>query len=176
MQKAPILWRRDRLHTPVFLGFPCSSAGKESAHTVGDVGSIVQSLGWEDPPEKGKATHSSILAWRILWTEEPGRLQSWQGHKELDTIEWLSMHITISLGYIPRIGIAASTGDSVFNTWENYQIVFQSGLTILPSLQPRMKVPSSHPHQRLSEPVFLLQPSQRLCSDNHGMDFCFPDG
>ena len=28
----------------------------------------VQSLGWEDPPEKGKATHSSILAWRILWT------------------------------------------------------------------------------------------------------------
>ena len=65
MQKAPILWRRDRLHTPVFLGFPCSSAGKESAHTVGDVGSIVQSLGWEDPPEKGKATHSSILAWRI---------------------------------------------------------------------------------------------------------------
>ena len=28
----------------------------------------VRSLGWEDPPEKGKATHSSILAWRILWT------------------------------------------------------------------------------------------------------------
>ena len=36
----------------------------------------VQSLGWEDPLEKGKATHSSILAWRITWTEEPGRLQS----------------------------------------------------------------------------------------------------
>ena len=36
----------------------------------------VQSLGWEDPLEKGKATHSSILAWRILWTEEPGGLQS----------------------------------------------------------------------------------------------------
>ena len=34
----------------------------------------VQSLGWEDPLEKGKATHSSILAWRIPWTEEPGRL------------------------------------------------------------------------------------------------------
>ena len=34
----------------------------------------VQSLGWEDPPEKGKATHSSILVWRILWTEEPGGL------------------------------------------------------------------------------------------------------
>ena len=34
------------------------------------------SLGQEDPLEKGMATHSSILAWRILWTEEPGRLQS----------------------------------------------------------------------------------------------------
>ena len=36
----------------------------------------VQSLGWEDPLEKEMATHSSILAWRILWTEEPGGLQS----------------------------------------------------------------------------------------------------
>ena len=36
----------------------------------------VQSLGWEDPLEKGMATHSSILAWRIPWTEESGELQS----------------------------------------------------------------------------------------------------
>ena len=36
----------------------------------------VPSLGWEDPLEKGTAMHSSILAWRIPWTEEPGRLQS----------------------------------------------------------------------------------------------------
>ena len=35
----------------------------------------VRSLGWEDPLEKGMATHSSILAWRIPWTEEPGGLQ-----------------------------------------------------------------------------------------------------
>ena len=45
----------------------------------------VQSLGWEDPLEKGMATLSSILAWRIPWTEKPGRLQSLQlqrvGHK-----------------------------------------------------------------------------------------------
>ena len=45
---------------------------------------LVQSLGWEDPLEKRTATHSSILAWRIPWAEEPGRLQSmgWQrvGH------------------------------------------------------------------------------------------------
>ena len=42
------------------LGFPCGSAGKESTW--------VRSLGWEDPLEKGKATHSGILAWRIPWT------------------------------------------------------------------------------------------------------------
>ena len=36
----------------------------------------VQPLGWEDPLEKGMATHSSILAWRIPWTEETGGLQS----------------------------------------------------------------------------------------------------
>ena len=36
----------------------------------------VQSLNWEDPLEKGIATHSSILAWRIPWIEKPGRLQS----------------------------------------------------------------------------------------------------
>ena len=36
----------------------------------------VQSLGWEDILEKGVATHSSILAWKIPWKEEPGRLQS----------------------------------------------------------------------------------------------------
>ena len=36
----------------------------------------IQSLSWEDPLEKGMATHSSILAWRIPWTEEPDGLQS----------------------------------------------------------------------------------------------------
>ena len=131
-------WRRDRLPTPVFLGFPCGSAGKESACNAGDLGSIpgfgkspgegkgypLQHSGLEnsmgckvhgvtknwtglsyfhfhftflliqtvkiwpqcrrpefdpwvrkiDPLEKGIATHFSILAWRIPWTEEPGGL------------------------------------------------------------------------------------------------------
>ena len=44
----------------------------------------VPSLGWEDPLEKGMATHSSVLAWRIPWTEEPEGLQS-MGCKKLDT-------------------------------------------------------------------------------------------
>ena len=51
----------------------------------------VRSLGWEDPLEKGMATHSSILAWGISLTEEPGGLQS-RARKESDTIEQLSTH------------------------------------------------------------------------------------
>ena len=52
----------------------------------------VQSLGQEDALEKEMATHSSILAWRIPWTEEPGGLQSMGGgHKVSDTTERLSM-------------------------------------------------------------------------------------
>ena len=47
----------------------------------------VQSLCWEDPLEEGMATYSSILAWRIPWTEKPGGLQSIQGHKESDMTE-----------------------------------------------------------------------------------------
>ena len=46
----------------------------------------VQSLGQEDSLEEGMASHSSILAWRIPWIEESGRLWPW-GHKELDTTE-----------------------------------------------------------------------------------------
>ena len=50
----------------------------------------LQSLGWEDLLEKEVAIHSSILAWRIPWTEELSGLQSW-GHKELDTTEQLTL-------------------------------------------------------------------------------------
>ena len=97
-----IPWKRDRLPTPVFLGFPGGSDGEESACNAGDPGSIpglgrspgkgigyplqyswasfvaqlikslpavqetwVRSLDWDDPLEKGRATHSSTLAWKI---------------------------------------------------------------------------------------------------------------
>ena len=41
----------------------------------------MQFLDWEDPPEEGMATHSSILAWKIPWTEEPGGLQSTESQR-----------------------------------------------------------------------------------------------
>ena len=51
----------------------CGSDGKQSACNAEDLASIP---GWEDPLEKGMTTHSSVLVWRTLWTEEPGGLQS----------------------------------------------------------------------------------------------------
>ena len=51
----------------------------------------VPSLGWEDPLEKEMATHSSVLAWKIPWTEEPGGLQS-MGSQESDTTKRLKHH------------------------------------------------------------------------------------
>ena len=56
-----------------------------------------QSLGWEDPLEKETATHSSILAWKIPWTEEPGGLQS-MGSQESDTTEQLNPSTTRPYG------------------------------------------------------------------------------
>ena len=62
-------------------------------------GTQVQSLGQEDPLEKGMATHSSILAWKILWTEEPGRQSPW-GLKELNMTEQLN-YLDIILVMMP---------------------------------------------------------------------------
>ena len=55
-----------------FVNIPGGLVSKESACNVK---TWVLSLGWEDPLEKEMATHSSILAWRIPWTQEPGGLQ-----------------------------------------------------------------------------------------------------
>ena len=71
--------------------FPHSSVGKESACSAGDLRSIP---GWEDPLEKEMATHSSTLAWRIPWIEEPSRLQS-MGSQESDTTWWLNHQIRL---------------------------------------------------------------------------------
>ena len=66
-------------------GFRGSSSGQE----LRDMGSIP---GLEDPLEEGMATHSSILAWRTPWTEEPGRLQSTGLKKSRTQLMWLSTH------------------------------------------------------------------------------------
>ena len=58
------------------MGIPGGAVVKNPPADAGDTRDPVQSLGQEDPLEKEMATHSSILAWEIPWTENPGRLQS----------------------------------------------------------------------------------------------------
>ena len=58
------------------MGFPGGSVVKNLPVMQEMQKTWVQSLGWEDPLEEEIATHSSTLAWKIPWTEEPGRLQS----------------------------------------------------------------------------------------------------
>ena len=64
----------------------------------------VQSLGYEDPLEKEKATHSSILAWRIPWTEESGGLQS-KGSQSWRQLKWHSKHSWILLKHGFRVSL-----------------------------------------------------------------------
>ena len=59
----------------------------------------VPSLGWKDPLEKGMATHSSILVWRIPWTEEAGGLQSIEFHGQRSLV-----------GYSPGVIVAGQVG------------------------------------------------------------------
>ena len=63
------------VRSAVFLGFPGGSTGEESAYDAEDLGST---LDWEGPPEKGMATHSSMLAQRIPWTDDEVT-KSWIG-------------------------------------------------------------------------------------------------
>ena len=72
----------------------------------------ILSLGQEDPLEKGMATHSSILAWRIPWTEEP------QGCKESDMTEWLSMGNIIAL----HVKYACILFHSSFFSWGHHTL------------------------------------------------------
>ena len=118
------------IHIHTYVGFPGSSAGKESACNAGDpclipglgrspgegigyslqyswaslvIQSVknlpamwetwVRSLSWEDPLEEDMATDSSILAWRIPWTEEPGMLQS-MGSQRVSH-DWATKHTHI---------------------------------------------------------------------------------
>ena len=72
-----------------FWGFLRGTSSKETAFQCRRNAGLI--LGSERPLEEGMTTHSSILAWRIPWTEEPGRVQA-MGSQESDMTEWLSTH------------------------------------------------------------------------------------
>ena len=93
-------WPRGRTHVLCLLHLQASSVSSRTslvAQTVKRLSTIretwVQSLGWEDLLEKEMAIHSSTIAWKISWTEEPGRLQSMGsqrvGHDWATELNWI---------------------------------------------------------------------------------------
>ena len=70
---------------------PANAEDVRDMVSIPGLGKKKKSLGWEDPLEEGMATYSSILAWRIPWTEEPGGLQSIGVHSQT-RLKPLSMH------------------------------------------------------------------------------------
>ena len=85
-----VFWRLELATSVKNLGFPNDSSGKEP---VAMQEMWVRSLDQEDSPEEGRATHSRILARKILWTEEPEGNGPW-GRTKCDTIKRLSMSKT----------------------------------------------------------------------------------
>ena len=99
----------------------------------------VQSLGWKDPLEKGMATHSSILAWKILWTEEPGGLQSMGSQRVRH--DW----VTSLFSFFPVFLVKSITTHQLFISEMQKSVLIPSG-------------PSSHETQSnlVNTPNFLL--------------------
>ena len=109
----------------------------------------VPSLGWEDLLKKEMVTHTSILAWKIPWTEEPGRQRPWGG-KELDVTEQLSTHIrntkaishglSVSISFWP-IMCSKFSKPGFNSTWTmNFQM-FKVDLE--KAKEPEIKLPTS---------------------------------
>ena len=86
----PLVYGGHLRRTRFQLGFTGGSVVKNLPANAGDTVVWVWSPGQVDALEEEMATHSSILAWRIPWTEEPVGYSPW-GHKELDTTDWLNM-------------------------------------------------------------------------------------
>ena len=113
-------------------------SGKESACSAGDAGDVqeiqVQFLGWENPLEVKMATHSSLLAWRIPWTEGPGGLQSMRSERVGH--DWAHTHsVTFSvLVVVVRIFKIRSLS----NFEEGYNIVLLTIVTILNIRSPEL--------------------------------------
>ena len=79
----------------MFMGVPGGAVAKNPP-AMQETRDTAQSLGREDPLEEDMAAHCSILAWKIPWTEEPGRLYSPWSHKESDTTEHACMCVSYS--------------------------------------------------------------------------------
>ena len=82
---------KNKLQSPTWTVFPGGSVVKNLPAVQETQETWVWSVGWEDPLEKEMATHSSILAWEIPWTQEPGRPQSMESQKSWTQLQFSSV-------------------------------------------------------------------------------------
>ena len=99
---------------------------KASACNAGD---RVRSLSWEDPLEKEMATHSSILAWKIPWTEEPGRLQSMGSQKSRTQLSDFTYLLTYSEGRASQVALVVK---NPLSSAEDTRLKFDSWVKKIP--------------------------------------------
>jgi len=131
----------------IIFDFPGGSDGKVSVYNAGDplvlLPNLVQSLGWEDPLEKEMAIHSSTIAWKIPWTEEPGRLQS-MGSQRVGHDWATSLRCMVNLDWTKHLTIIYFTyfsfyflfGDVCLQSWSRH---IQKGMEIRISIRKRYK-------------------------------------
>ena len=91
-----LCWQRDVCCLIHCLGLRASLVGQTVKNLPAAQETWVRSLHKEDPLEKGMATHSSIIAWEITWTEEPGGLHP-RGHKQSDMTELFTLSLSLDL-------------------------------------------------------------------------------
>ena len=137
----------------------------------------VPSLGWEDPLEEEVATISSILAWRIPWTEEPGGLWS-VGHKESDRTEWLTQkHASwlcdISYVVVQSLG-RVQLSVTPWTAARQVSLSFTSSRSFLKLMSIESVMPSRH--LILCHPLLLpsIFPSIRIFSNESAIRFRWP--
>ena len=127
----------------------------------------VQSLGWEDPLQKERAAHSSILAWEIPWTEEPGRLQA-RGRKDSDPTEWLTFSLFTG-------GVQEAFGPGWFPcSWAETCLLWLMVQTITPHLVWAPAAAVSNPLVVLSQPRVPHRPPTP-CPDPACAHWCSAD-
>ena len=107
----------------IITGSPGGAGVRDPPAHAGGARDWVWSLGGEDPLEEEVATHSSTLAWRIPWTEEPGGLQSMGSQSQAGLSDWathtqITYHSPAHLGWTPRLshGVALLTSLTSFPT------------------------------------------------------------